>query len=367
MAVQRAAAGDSRWRPRTIGQFVTLVVVASLLCLVAVQAWSATGDDLRTASSKRDGVVFLRPLNRLVAELVEAQSTSVRGGVVQTAAVRSAVEEVSSADRKTGEALAARQRWDDARKAVNDLLTTKPVGPVAFDQYSEVIALVLQLGRQVADSSGLVLDSDIGSYYLMDTAVIRLPEIIVSAGKAADLAVLAPGDASREDPRQIRVFVARYGVATGTEAVGVSLAKALDASDSRTVGTNITGQLDSFRSAVDAFVPTGTRLNGLDVVDAETMTRTAASVRQAARPLADAVLTELDSLLENRVGSLVWREVLAAGGGGLGVVLVIVMLGTLVDRRRARTVGPRGPAAAGPAPKPTPAMSARGGRGADAG
>jgi hypothetical protein len=311
-----------------------MLVIAALFAVSTTQIWSATADDVAAAESERDGVAFLRQVTGLVSELAEAQSTAVRGGTVQTSAVRSAIGRVDVADRKLGDSLDAHQRWTDARKAINDVLAASPAGPGAYDQYSEATALLVQLSRHVADASRLVLDPEIGSFYLMDTAVVRLPDVIVDSGRAADLAVLAPGAGPGDDPAQTRISVARFSVATSTEAIGIGLSKAFDASDSQSLGTNITGQLDAFRTAVDEFVPSGTRLRSLDAMDAAALTRTAATVRQTARPLAEAVFNELENLLKTRVGQVALHRMLSVSAAGLSLLLILAMVGMLISRLR---------------------------------
>ncbi len=337
MAVQRATTGRRRWQPRIVVQLAMLVVIALLFSFSTIQIWSITGGGVSAVSAERDGAAYMRPLAALIGELVDAQSTSVRGGTVQTAAVMTAVSALDAADRSYGESLETHKRWTDLRKVIGDVLAAKATGPAAYDQYSETIALALQLVREVSDSGKLILDSQTESFYLMDTVVNQLPAVVIAAGRAADLAVLAPAG---DDVAQTRIMVARHDVATATEAIAVGLAKALDASDSRTLGTNITGQLDAFRSAVDSFVPSGTRLRGLDRADAATLTTTAAAVRNAARPLSDAVLGELDALLTDRAGALLWQRTLAFGSALLSLLFLLLLAVLLVPQLRRLATGP---------------------------
>jgi hypothetical protein len=60
---------------------------------------------------ERVGVTYLQPLTKLLATLVNAQSSSAKGDVVDAGAVRAAVEEVNLVDRAHGEELLAKLRW----------------------------------------------------------------------------------------------------------------------------------------------------------------------------------------------------------------------------------------------------------------
>ena len=328
MARQTPSVEGRPRHPRAVFQLVMLLAVAAILALATVGAWNITSAGIGVVTTERAGVAYLRPLTALIGELAEAESTAVRGGEVQVVVVNGAINKVDSADRRYGAKLAVHKRWTDTRKAINEVITDTPLTTAAFDQYGEVGSLVRQLVLQIAETSKLILDSAVDSSYLVTAALPQLPDIIIGAGKAADLAILDP--ATGGDPTtQTRVSVARYDVAILAESVGVGLAKSLDGTDSRTLGATITGQLDAFRSAVDLFVPSGTRLRSLEPADAANLTRAATMVRQAARPLVAAVLGELDSMLGAREHTLRWQRLRSVGTTLLGLIIVLLLLGLL--------------------------------------
>src|SRR5262245_41641189 len=98
-----------------------VLIVKMLACLltlmlpagyVLAHMWLTTADAVRIADTERVGVAYVRPLASLLATLVDAQSAAARGVSVDAAAVRSAVEDVSGANRSYGDRLLARQRWE---------------------------------------------------------------------------------------------------------------------------------------------------------------------------------------------------------------------------------------------------------------
>lgn len=335
MARQRPPAEGRRWYPRAVLQMISLLAVAVLFSLATAQAWITTTSSVDVVATERAGVAYLRPLTALIGELTEAQSTAVHGGEVQVIAVNGAINNVDSVDRRYGARLAVHERWTETRKAINEVITAQATAAGAFDQYGEVVALVRQLVREIADTSKLVLDRAIDSAYLATAAINQLPDIIIGAGRASDLAALGGTDQTT----QTQISVARYDVAVLAESIGVGLAKALDNTDSRTLGGNITGQLDAFRSAVDSFVPSGTRLRSLNPIDGATLTRTASTVRQAASPLADAVIGELDSALAGRENTLGWQRLRFLATTLLGLVAVLGLMGWLFASVRTGRTG----------------------------
>jgi hypothetical protein len=161
----------------------------------------------------------------------------------------------------------------------------------------------------------------------MDSAVLRLPSVLLFAGRAADLGSLgAKADLAMRQQVDTRVAVARYQVSLESDEIASGLRKSLDVTTSTSLGPNITNQLDTFRTAVDAFVPPVNLLQNLDNADPATVTANADRVRDAARKLSVAVLGELDKLIgtRNNAQSLTRSQGLALG------VLCVLLTGMLI-------------------------------------
>jgi hypothetical protein len=317
-----------RWGGRAVIRLAVLATVAALFAAVIAQLWHATTTDLKVADSERAGVSYLRPLTHLVGELTRAQSTAVAGVKVDPTPVNAAIAAVDTADGTYGAELGASQRWADLKGRVTALIGRDLVGDQAYVAYSDVTTLTVDLARKVGDTSQLILDPKLDSYYLMDTALLRVPDVLIYSGRAADLAALnaqKPSDAGRT-----RVAVARFQVAEASDAIGTGLRKSMDATESATLGPNLTGQLDAFRSSVDAFVPPATLLQNLDAANPDTLSASAARIRQQTLPLADATLTELDGLLRSRHDALSTQRAWAVVNTVIGVLLAILLLWLLL-------------------------------------
>jgi hypothetical protein len=357
MAEQEPSIGVLRWSSKVVFQLIMILLIALLFLLATVDTWTGTSSDIRVIGAERDGIRYLRPLTALMTELGQARSIAVRGGQIQEDSLRRAVASVDSADRASGVKLSVRRRWTDIRKAINTVVTAKPVLAAAVDEYGDVVVLVRQLVREVADGSKLVLDPEIDSSYLVDAVLRYLPDVTIGAGVAADLALIDPADGDApaggvDSATQARVAVARYSVAVAAEAVSIDLGRSLEQSTERDLGANITRQLDAFRSAVDAFVPSGTRLRGLEPTDPATLSRTGLQVQQAAQGLVDAVLDELDGVLRARAHAIGWQRLRSAGLTGLGLLIALFLAGWCVRNGWDGTDG-------GPEPTDDPQVPAR--------
>jgi hypothetical protein len=332
MANRSHAAGPRRWSARVLGRIALLLLVSALMSYGALQLWRAKTDDLTVIGAERNGVAYLRPMVRLAGELTNAQSAAVRGGRVDTAAVDAAVSAVDVVDKTLGGRLGTSQRWSELRGQISAATQARAIGEAAYRSYTAVVVLAIDLCRKAGDTSTLILDPALDSYYLMDTAMLRIPDVLVAAGRAADLAALAT-DQSAESA-QAQISVARYQVAAAGDAISSGLRKSIDATDSATLGPRVTGQLDAFRAAVDGFVPPVTLLHTLDKADPATLANAAQRVRDAAQPLADSVFAELDALLRARGEALSTQRLSATATTAAALLLVLVLLWLLLPPPR---------------------------------
>ncbi len=344
MVKQAQTVNPRRWSPRTLGLIGLPVIVAVLFSVALVQSWIASTKDLNFAQAERQGIAYLQPLTEILDKMVDAQSTTVEGGVADSSGLQQGISAVDAVEKKYGDALGSGQRWTDLRGRINTLINQRPSGEPAYRAYTDVVQLVVELINKIADSSNLVLDPVLDSYYLMDATVLRLSEVTVFAGRASDLARLANSVTNPAERAQAetRIGVARYQVARESEGIATGLRKAMDATSSSSLGPAITTQLDTFRSAVDEFVPPVTLLQDLNQVDTATLALKAGEVREAARKLNTATLTELDKLLESRVNQVGVSRMQTLGLGSLALLFSALVLWAMAKggRREKPVVAP---------------------------
>ena len=101
------------------------------------------------------------------------------------------------------------QRLADLTSQVESAFAKGETGRAAYDTYSGLVSLAVEMIRRIGDTSHLIHDPDLDSYYLMDAAIVRLPDAIVYAGRATDLVTLAGGGRSAGED-QVRAAVARF-------------------------------------------------------------------------------------------------------------------------------------------------------------
>jgi hypothetical protein len=309
------------------------LAVALLFAGVVRQSWllnSATADVVRRESH---GAEIMHPMTTLVAVLVETQSAAVRGDRVDAEAVRKALAAVAVVDANYGVELQTRQRLQDLTAKVEAAFDARETGQAAYDRYTGLVKLAVDLQRQVGDASHLIHDTELDSYYLMDAAIIRLPDAMVLAGRASDLVALA-GGRTLGDEDAAAAAVARFGVSTAADQVRVGLNKSVNFTARADLGSNITERLDAFQAAADAFAPPTMLKELAGTVDAATLAANAQKVSAAAAPLAHLLLGELQALLADRAARVGGEWRFTASAAGAIAVLGLVMLWLLALTRR---------------------------------
>jgi hypothetical protein len=335
---------------------VGICVIAVLVAFVAVlrQSLSGISADANVVTRERAGVVFLHPMTGLLGALVELQSAAVRGDRVDEAGVTKSLDSVGRANSKVGGLLGTDQRYADLREQVENALKSGVRGRDAYVTYSGIVTLAMDLVRLVGDTSHLVHDPDLDSYYLMDSALVQLPFAMIQAGQAADVSRLA-GGAKLTGEDAVKAAVARHDVAAASERVSDGLNKSVDNTARTVLGANITPQLDAFRAAADVFSPPTMLSQLAGDVDAKTLQDASHQVFAAALPLTHKLLGELDAVLALRETSLAdSRQSTVWIATGVAALLVVAMLVLLLSRGRGRSRRSLADAGVGPSAKPVP-------------
>lgn len=326
---------------RTGAVVICLLTVAALFAAVARQSWDVNQTGSQVVRLEANGAEMLHPMTTLLTELVTAQSAAVRGEPVNQESVRNALAALQQSDVLYGEQLQTTQRLLDLTEQIQAAFAAGETDRAAYQRYSTIVDLTVDLIRVVGDTSHLVHDPDLDSYYLMDAAIVRLPRAMVYAGRAADLVALAGGTGVLTGEDAVRAAVARFNVSADAERVSLGLTASVDVTARSELGSNIVERLDAFLAAADAFAPP-TMLHDLaTTVEAAAMADNAGRVFATAQSLAHRLLSELEVLLAVRAEVLKQQQrFIAIGSAAAGVVGVVLLGLILLPRRVTRRRGP---------------------------
>ncbi|GIG01185.1 hypothetical protein [Catellatospora citrea] len=293
---------------------------------VLSRLWDLTDQGARSAASERAGVAYLRPLNHVLAELVEARSATLGTGHALDG-VRGALDETAAAEARWGAELGTAERWRHLRERSDSLLAGPNTGRGAYQRFDELITLTAGLMDFVGDNSKLILDPELGSVYLVDIALTELPAVLLGSAQITDEAVQAAR--AKDDAQQlavIRISTARHVVATAADAVGENLGKVTNSGAGPEVSDALLTALDPFRTAIDAVTPPAALRPTAADLDAPELRNAAGLVTAAFRPLADAVLVALDKLLATRIEGLGDERQSAGAAAAAGIAVGAALL-----------------------------------------
>jgi len=151
------------------------------------------------AEKERLGLQYNQQLRNLLEDLQQQRGmvngylkgdTSFKEKIILKAAkIENDIRTIDAVDQQLGVSLQTSQKWRNLKekwqllkgKALN-LLPQK-----SFEQHTALIAELLSLMAHVGDTSNLILDPVLDSYYLMNTVVVQLPSMIENTGQTRGL------------------------------------------------------------------------------------------------------------------------------------------------------------------------------------
>jgi methyl-accepting chemotaxis protein len=241
-----------------------LLISAAFAVPIGVLAWSYYTDKaaaIEFSSKERVGIVYgreLMPLLDLLQRQRSALATDDSAFEVEAlaAAVRTQGARLDAAEKAHGAALATATAHGRVAGGLKDLPTSAAGPDRGFAATSAQAQAVLDLLGQSTDGSNLTLDPDIDSYYLMDAAYFRLPQMIESLGQLQALGASAlQHRQTRLEPAVLRrVIEQSASVAGNLAALEAGLAKAQAYNPALKAGVDAgpaTAQVRAFLGAVE--------------------------------------------------------------------------------------------------------------------
>ena len=316
---------------------VLLVPTAMLFGLY----WQSVGQDASFATSERHGVEYLQALVPVEIALTNAESTAVAGGVPPRDSLDRSMDTMSKVDDRLGDGLRSHDRWVELKTKINALPTSSGAPSDMFNTYSEVTDLVLALFDKVRNESKLIRDPDGDAYYLEDGAAQELPESIVAAAAYAGQTVIAARpDATQKVDLANQITADKADLASNASDLSDDVKLAVEGTGSKTLGTNLLTELDTYNRAIDALIPNDSATTARDTAE---VNRGRDSVQLAATALSTSILTQVDLLIQARLSTLDSKRTVALVTMVVAVLLALVSLVTgLLGRRRPEGTPPAG-------------------------
>ena len=291
------------------------LVLLAPLAFVGYSYLQQQGTQTAFSAKERVGVAYIQPLNALLGTLVQARDAAVKGTAVDKSAVANAVGSVDAVSAQ-GAQLAVADEWTKLKTQIGAL----PSGgspATAYDAYSAATAGVQKLIVDAGNTSNLILDPDLDTFYLMDAFVNKLPLLVDTAGQSGDLL----GAQGTSLATKIQLAVDKGVLSSNGSAMDAGFQTAFQNTKDGTLRQDLSGKLAAFDTS------------GKQVED-----RLAAVVAGKAgatggtqdafgngTSLAAAIGPRLDSLIQVRIGKVVAAEHMVEWAAIIAVLFAIYL------------------------------------------
>jgi methyl-accepting chemotaxis protein len=308
------------WRPglRIMGNIrfpaKALLISIAIALPWAWSTWSLYGtisDSMDFSSKERIGVQYARevfPVLDLAQQLRRDASSAAAGSdsadlAATKSKLQAALAKLAEVDKKIGAQLDAGKAFAATRQALAD--TDKASGLAAvFGAHTAHVQSYMALLQLISDNSNLTLDPDVDSYYVMDAALFRIPDVVENSGKlrGLGLAVMKSGAVTPEQRRTMTELIPIAEFQFNNMKQG--LAKSIAYTPALASKLDIAATFE----ASDAFFKL-VRKSLLDGEDFSAETQAAYlaagnATLNSQYALAQRLLTSLDALLEVRVAGM---------------------------------------------------------------
>jgi len=233
--------------------------------------------------------------------------------------IRAAQARLADVESRFGATLGTTKAYADVQNAFNTAVNASPAD--LFKAHEAHFNALLALMSLVTDNSTLSLDPDLDSYYVMDAALFRMPDIIESTGKlrGTGMAVMRSGAATAAQQQQLgeAIVIAEFQFRNMREG----LAKAIAGNPDVAKAVNAQQTLDDTAAIFE--LARKSVIGGQDYTP-ENQARYLAAANKASESqnaLASRLLLELEALIAKRVSGLKWDLYKAAAVGTLSTAL----------------------------------------------
>ncbi|MDU2063801.1 MAG: HAMP domain-containing methyl-accepting chemotaxis protein [Sporomusaceae bacterium] len=169
------------------------------------------------ATAERNGIKYILPLSEVLIELTEGVSPDFNSQKID--------EQIKIIDENNA-MLGSEFKVTDSWSELKGLLKQHTPGTrqTAIDKTLEIIA-------KVGDNSGLVLDPDIDSYYVMDVAIVKYPDILKKTNQIVSLAIADLGKTSRTMNDQLEMAMVVGAIHSTLDGAKIGVQTAVKAND----------------------------------------------------------------------------------------------------------------------------------------
>ena len=318
-----------------IGLLFLVPLAASLYLLVREQNIA-----INFGRKELEGTYYLRPLRALLEDAQRYRALEYRSltGATTSASefsrIEAQIEEDFAAlvevDATYGASLGAsdaaaalQQTWQTIRSQDSEALSRDN-----YDRQTEFIQDIVGLMTEVGDTSNLILDPDLNSYYVMDAVLLKLPEQQVLLSQLTELSDRIARQQRLSNEDRIQLVVLSGLVGSNADALHRNLLNGMSSDPGGTLRTRLSGPMETSDAAIPRYlnlVRSELEVADTITVSPETLGAAGQDALQASYRLYDEASPTLENLLNARVNRFTRAQF-----NVLAFVLVFVTIAFLI-------------------------------------
>jgi len=244
-------------------QFALLGLVFVMLTALVLFSLKQQYEQVEFSAKEIVGVEYIKPIRQLLEYIPQHRgmtnaylkgNKSFEGKILS---VRSKIDSLFDAaqevDEQLGETLDTHTKFSSLRNNWNDLKNSafNLDAKRSFERHSKLIGDLLALIMHAADTSNLILDPELGSFYAMDLVVNKIPSLIENMGQVRGLGSGIIADQEISDKQLIKMTELKVGIDLGYDGVIASYNAGATADDQLKQRLNSLAQ--SVKSVVGAY------------------------------------------------------------------------------------------------------------------
>ncbi len=313
--------------------FIFAIILVPLVVLSAIVIGNIN-NKIATLKDKRQGLVYLEVLRHPVEQLQQHRGMTaayLNGAshfesriMAKRQDVDKSMADLVAVDQSLGDAMQTQGvisnlqgQWQNIKA---DSMTQAPA--VAIKAHSDLIKMLLSLMVQVADNSGLTLDSELDSFYLEEALVKGLPNMVEYMGQARDVGSVVAAKGQLDEKALVKLSVLLSDIDTYFGNVRSGLARAYEHNAS--VREAIIAPTDANNKTVEemhSLLDRELLLADPIVIKSEAVFDAATKAISGSYDLYDAIVPVLDGLLATRISAAGNTRLIA-----LTVVIAVVLI-----------------------------------------
>lgn len=318
---------------------VTLLLIFVLpFAVVVYQLVAEINQQIDFAKKEQLGLQYNSPLRKLLEQwqqhrgLVYGYAKGEDFGELlkqKEVAIEESIAAVDAVDKQLGLTLEATEKWQKIKQkwqiTKSNLLMMRP--EASFEAHTQLIAELLELMSHVGDTSNLILDPALNSYYLMDAVVNKLPSLTENLAQVRGLGtgIAAQKKITDQEKAQLTILFGLIKSPNNDLRRGLQVAMEKDATSKAKIESYVQTRLKATTEFTELVEREIIRSENINIKAAEYFAAGTTAI-DAQYKLYDVASETLDGVLQKRIDGLTTKNNLVKAFSLLVLAMVIYVL-----------------------------------------